>query len=210
MRAVGGGMLGLTLLLMLAPGNGHAQVGDGPPDNAVIVDKNVLRASGDSVARSQVIDIATNAAKDHFMLRNDHGWAFADTGAGCVMDAVDTIRCPTAGIHDIVMDGRGGADRIEAVLALSALKGLSAAGGDGNDTVVMHLPGLSLFAKGGAGRDRLKSGPEDSVLLGGRGRDKLKGDGGSDGMSGGRGRDTCKGGGSRDFVKACENVTGVP
>jgi hypothetical protein len=208
--AGGGVVLGLILLLLLAPGNGRAQGTDGPPDNAVVVDQDILRASGDSLASSQVIGIVTNAAKNDFVLSNDHGWTFADPAAGCVMDTVNTIRCPTAGIHDIVVDARGGDDRIKALLDLPALNGVSASGGDGDDKVIMDLPGLKLFARGGPGKDKLKSGPEDSVMLGERGRDKLIGAGGSDGMGGGKGRDTCKGGGDRDFAKACETVKGVP
>jgi ELWxxDGT repeat protein/autotransporter-associated beta strand protein len=71
----------------------------------------------------------------------------------------------------------------------------------GNDNVkVQEDIGISAWLYGGAGKDRLKGGSGNDILLGGDGDDKLESGQGSDLLIGGRGGDKLEGGSGDDLL----------
>jgi parallel beta-helix repeat protein len=82
--------------------------------------------------------------------------------------------------------------------AISAVKSISVAMGDGDDMLAIRHGVSQVLADGGRGRDRLSGGDGNDTLTGGDGNDVLAGGGGSDALYGGRGNDQLAGGAGND------------
>jgi Ca2+-binding RTX toxin-like protein/citrate lyase beta subunit len=101
---------------------------------------------------------------------------------GVVTNWVD----PTA-LPSLVIDGRGGNDRIE--VAPDVLLPVNALGGEGNDTIL-----------GGGGNDTILGGAGDDLLFGQSGDDQMFGEDGNDAMDGMGGNDSLGGGSGNDLM----------
>jgi Ca2+-binding RTX toxin-like protein len=95
---------------------------------------------------------------------------------GTAADETISVR----GAHEVLVDGRGGDDRID-VAFLSGSRPVVVRGGTGDDLLT-----------GSSGRQELFGGPGGDLLRGRRGDDLLDGGPGRDTAIGGIGRDTCR------------------
>ena len=86
----------------------------------------------------------------------------------------------------------------EDSLSVSAVLALSAAGGDGDDTITGSP--LADTLDGGIGFDQLNGGEGPDTVLGGDGDDTLVGSGGDDVLDGHRGADSADGGAGNDRI----------
>lgn len=107
------------------------------------------------------------------------------------------------------LNGRAGADRIDASGLAADTISLLAAGGDGND-VLLGGAGADRMT-GGAGADRLDGGAGDDFLVGALGNDLLSGGLGNDTLRGEEGDDELLGGpGDDDLDGGPGNNTVIP
>jgi Ca2+-binding RTX toxin-like protein len=146
-------------------------------------------------------------------------FVFADDGSGGRVSLID--------VEQLVVDGRGGDDRlvVEDVFGTRVIpvlggqvevKGLDTLtfhGGRGDDTLDGSAASGPLRAEGGAGDDRLVGGDGDDRLTGGadrpplfdgdgpRDHDTLEGGAGRDRLHGGRGDDRIDGGDGDDRIE---------
>jgi N-acetylglucosamine-6-sulfatase len=88
-------------------------------------------------------------------------------GAGCEQLAVNTVRCPKAGVSRLVDKGNDGNDSIDTPNSIDA----SVDGGPGNDILTTESGSDGLH--GGDGGDVFVGGPEPDVFDGGEGRDTV-------------------------------------
>jgi Ca2+-binding RTX toxin-like protein len=84
--------------------------------------------------------------------------------------------------------------------ALSAVKKVVFHGNDGSDSLSVGVNGITTFADGGNGDDRLYTNSGNDTLLGGAGRDQLTGNDGNDSLDGGDGDDNLGGGKGNDSL----------
>ena len=84
---------------------------------------------------------------------------------------------------------------------LTDVKKLVINAGNGHDTVtIADDVVVSATINGGNGKDSLKGGGGDDVIVGGNGKDYLDGAGGNDLLQGGNGKDTIEGGLGNDSL----------
>jgi Ca2+-binding RTX toxin-like protein len=102
---------------------------------------------------------------------------------------------PFAPTNNIVVDGRGGADRI---VANNSIFDFTVFGGAGNDYVVTGEG--NDFIDGGDGLDRINAGDGDNDVIGGAGNDSLNAGRGNDILDGNAGNDRLTGDGGDDLL----------
>ena len=135
----------------------------------------------------------------------DDGAAFVGPApAGCT--ALDDgeghlfgVQCDAAALPRVTIDAADGADVIDA-LAVTVV--VTAAGGDGNDTLTGGDRAEQL--DGGAGDDAVDGGAGGDTVLGGAGADELFGSGGDDAVDGGAGNDRLDGGDGADRASGAD------
>ena len=100
-------------------------------------------------------------------------WLLTDPGApilpgtGCEQLAVNTVRCPPAGVSRLIIDG---GDRNDSIVTPNVIEA-TVDGGLGNDVLTTHRGTDDLY--GGGGGDVLVGGPGPDVFEGGEGRDTV-------------------------------------
>lgn len=144
-------------------------------DNTV----TVSRVGNNLVARRGLIDVITPVPLEDVASLTITGGFSKDT---VILDAsLNTAGNPA--FHklfgQIIIEGNGGDDKLDASAIKVATFGISFYGGTGNDT-----------ALGGAGHETLSGGDDNDLLNGGAGNDMLDGGDGDDQLLGGLGNDT--------------------
>lgn len=105
-----------------------------------------------------------------------------------------------------VLDG----GNVALTFDLAAVRGISFAGGNGNDLITIGRVNVRSFLTGGEGNDSLSAaqGLGNDTLIGGDGNDYLYGGEGNDVLTGNAGGDTMLGGGANDLINILSDNTG--
>ena len=106
----------------------------------------------------------------------------------------------------LIINGLGGNDTINASALPASTMRLFLAGSDGNDTITGN--GGNNILDGGADNDIVKGGAGDDLLFGGLGKDALDGGTGNDTITGGAGDDTITVSAGNDLVRYTSVVDG--
>jgi Ca2+-binding RTX toxin-like protein len=188
-----------------------------PPRRRLLVepleDRSLPAAAVSSILRSGVLSVTGSETADIIVVRQ--------TGAGAVMLDANGIRQNFRDVSRIVVDGRGGDDRIYMDTRVTDAARIAAvpvqfqggagndllvggsgsdqlSGGDGSDTIYGDRG--SDWIDGGSGADRLYGNDGDDVLMGGAGDDLLVGGAGTDYLDAGIGNDWLYGGDGADTL----------
>ncbi|MEK0085776.1 calcium-binding protein [Benzoatithermus flavus] len=195
---------------LLVGGPGHDRLDGGPgADRMVggIEDVGFIGGPGTDTLR-----LEGTAAADRLLVST--GIAFDDPGTFVFRDDGSFGGASLSEVEQLVIDGRGGADRlvVEAVFGTRSIPVLGGQvevigpdrltfdGGDGNDTLDGTAANGPLTARGGTGDDRLSGGLGDDVLTGGGGDDTISGGDGADRLCGNAGSDILVGGPGDDIL----------
>ena len=169
---------GVRLLAVGALAGGSVLSTAGPAAAVTGVSKNGNTLT--ATARAGVANnITVSASGTDFVVTDSADTVSAGAGCRAVAGNTHQVRCASAGVTAIVVNGGDLNDRLTGNVGVTSTS-TTLNGGAGNDVLAAGASGQLLTLNGGDGNDTLRGGAGGDLLDGGAGADSMRGAGGHD------------------------------